>query len=178
MLRSRRQVVTKSKYPRESSSRNKDTLDPLAGGKFDHPWGSAGSPGLTSLYAGSGFGQPGPGLGWGGEAGGVRGVLRGRPEVGKFFLQIVKILFKDIQDRLAQQNVELQATDFAFEELARLGYDPQFGARPLKRVMQKEVLCQLLQAAGVTRVVHEFGARLDDGSAIVHLQGAGTRGRQ
>ena len=57
--------------------------------------------------------------------------------------QIVKILFKDIQDRLAQQNVELQATDFAFEELARLGYDPQFGARPLKRVMQKEVLNQL-----------------------------------
>ena len=52
-------------------------------------------------------------------------------------------LFKDIQDRLAQQNVELQATDFAFEELARLGYDPQFGARPLKRVMQKEVLNEL-----------------------------------
>lgn len=58
-------------------------------------------------------------------------------------LQIVKILFKDIQERLADQNVELEATDFAFEELARLGYDPQFGARPLKRVMQKEVLNQL-----------------------------------
>jgi len=58
-------------------------------------------------------------------------------------LQIVKILFKDIQERLTDQNVELEATDFAFEELARLGYDPQFGARPLKRVMQKEVLNQL-----------------------------------
>ncbi len=58
-------------------------------------------------------------------------------------LQIVKILFKDIQERLADQNVELEATDFAFEELARLGYDPQFGARPLKRVMQKEVLNKL-----------------------------------
>ena len=58
-------------------------------------------------------------------------------------LQIVKILFKDIQERLADQNIELQATDFAFEELARLGYDPQFGARPLKRVMQKEGLNEL-----------------------------------
>ena len=58
-------------------------------------------------------------------------------------LQIVKILFKDIQERLAEQNVELQATNFAFEELSRRGYDPQFGARPLKRVMQKEVLNQL-----------------------------------
>ena len=58
-------------------------------------------------------------------------------------LQIVKILFKDIQERLADQNVELQATNFAFEELSRRGYDPQFGARPLKRVMQKEVLNEL-----------------------------------
>lgn len=56
---------------------------------------------------------------------------------------IVKILFKDIQDRLAKQNVNLTATEFAFEELARLGYDPQFGARPIKRVIQKEVLNQL-----------------------------------
>jgi len=56
---------------------------------------------------------------------------------------IVQILFKDIQDRLAKQNVNLQATDFAFEELARLGYDPQFGARPLKRVLQNKVLNEL-----------------------------------
>ena len=56
---------------------------------------------------------------------------------------IVQILFKDIQDRLAKQNVNLQATDFAFEELARLGYEPQFGARPLKRVLQNKVLNEL-----------------------------------
>lgn len=56
---------------------------------------------------------------------------------------IVKMLFKDIQDRLAKQNVKLEATEFAFEELARLGYDPQFGARPLKRVIQKKVLNEL-----------------------------------
>jgi ATP-dependent Clp protease ATP-binding subunit ClpB len=57
--------------------------------------------------------------------------------------EIVQILFKDIQDRLAKQNVTLQATDFAFQELARLGYDPQFGARPLKRVIQKKVMNEL-----------------------------------
>lgn len=56
---------------------------------------------------------------------------------------IVRILFQDIQERLAGQNVTLNATDFAFEELARLGYDPQFGARPLKRVLQREVLNEL-----------------------------------
>lgn len=56
---------------------------------------------------------------------------------------IVKILFRDIQERLAKQNVKLRATEFAFEELGRLGYDPQFGARPLKRVIQKRVLNEL-----------------------------------
>ena len=56
---------------------------------------------------------------------------------------IVRILFKDIQERLAKQNVKINATNFAFEELARLGYDPQFGARPLKRVLQKRVLNEL-----------------------------------
>lgn len=56
---------------------------------------------------------------------------------------IVKILFKDLQERLKAQNVVLRATDFAFEELGRLGYDPQFGARPLKRVLQKRVLNEL-----------------------------------
>ena len=56
---------------------------------------------------------------------------------------IVRILFKAIQERLAKQNVTINATDFAFEELARLGYDPQFGARPLKRVLQKRVLNEL-----------------------------------
>lgn len=56
---------------------------------------------------------------------------------------IVKILFKDIQNKLKEQNVILKATDFAYEELGRLGYDPQYGARPLKRVLQKRVLNEL-----------------------------------
>ena len=44
---------------------------------------------------------------------------------------------------MAQQNITLQATEYAFEELAKLGYDPQFGARPIKRVIQKEILNSL-----------------------------------
>jgi ATP-dependent Clp protease ATP-binding subunit ClpB len=38
---------------------------------------------------------------------------------------------------------ELQATDEVMDWLGELGYDPQFGARPLKRVMQREVLNEL-----------------------------------
>ena len=61
----------------------------------------------------------------------------------KEITDIVKVLFEDIQERLIKQNVTIEATEFAIEELAKLGYDPQFGARPLKRVIQKKVLNQL-----------------------------------
>lgn len=58
-------------------------------------------------------------------------------------LEIVKLLFKDLKVRLAKQNIDLDATQFAFESLSKLGYDPQYGARPLKRVIQKKVLNEL-----------------------------------
>ncbi len=57
--------------------------------------------------------------------------------------QIVKIQFDHISKQLAEQQVRLSATDEAIEWLAQLGYDPQFGARPVKRVMQKQVLNEL-----------------------------------
>ena len=41
---------------------------------------------------------------------------------------------------LAKQNITLDATEEAIAYLAARGYDPQFGARPVKRVIQKEVL--------------------------------------
>ncbi len=57
--------------------------------------------------------------------------------------QIVNLQFKGIQDKLADQEVEFSASDEALDWLAQLGYDPQFGARPLKRVLQRKVLNEL-----------------------------------
>jgi ATP-dependent Clp protease ATP-binding subunit ClpB len=56
---------------------------------------------------------------------------------------IVKIQFKQIADRLAEQNMKISATDEAIDWLAQLGYDPHYGARPVKRVMQKQILNEL-----------------------------------
>ncbi len=56
---------------------------------------------------------------------------------------IVRIQFNHIQKQLAEQNVQISATDEAIDWLAQLGYDPHFGARPVKRVMQKQVLNEL-----------------------------------
>ena len=44
---------------------------------------------------------------------------------------------------LAQQNIHMEATSEAKEFLATKGFDPEFGARPVKRVIQKYVLNEL-----------------------------------
>ena len=44
---------------------------------------------------------------------------------------------------LAKQHITLDATEEAIDYIAKLGYDPQYGARPVKRVIQKEVLNKL-----------------------------------
>lgn len=54
--------------------------------------------------------------------------------------KIVGLQLKGITKMLAKQNITLDATDEAISYLAKKGYDPQFGARPVKRVIQKEVL--------------------------------------
>ncbi|WP_158963667.1 ATP-dependent chaperone ClpB [Myroides fluvii] len=58
-------------------------------------------------------------------------------------LQIVDIQLQGVMKMLNEQNIHLEATKEAKEFLAHKGYDPQFGARPVKRVVQREVLNKL-----------------------------------
>jgi ATP-dependent Clp protease ATP-binding subunit ClpB len=57
--------------------------------------------------------------------------------------EIVGLQLKGVIKMLAQQNITMDATPEAIEYLAQKGYDPQYGARPVKRVVQREVLNQL-----------------------------------
>ena len=52
---------------------------------------------------------------------------------------IIEIALKRLRPRLAERHIDLQLSEAAKDYLASEGYDPQFGARPLKRVIQKEV---------------------------------------
>jgi ATP-dependent Clp protease ATP-binding subunit ClpB len=58
-------------------------------------------------------------------------------------LQIVDLQIKIVSDRLAKQNIKIQVSDKAKKLIAQKGYEPSFGARPLKRVIQNEILDQL-----------------------------------
>lgn len=57
--------------------------------------------------------------------------------------KIVEFQFNGLKKILAENDIQLDATPEAIDWLAQLGYDPQFGARPVKRVMQKRVLNEL-----------------------------------
>jgi len=54
--------------------------------------------------------------------------------------KIMDIQFKQIQHRLGEQGITLEADSEVLDFIAREGFDPQFGARPLKRIMQRRIL--------------------------------------
>jgi ATP-dependent Clp protease ATP-binding subunit ClpB len=57
--------------------------------------------------------------------------------------KIVRLQFRHIAERAAEQGLTLTLTDSAAQQLALWGYDPVFGARPLKRVLQREITNRL-----------------------------------
>jgi ATP-dependent Clp protease ATP-binding subunit ClpB len=57
--------------------------------------------------------------------------------------KIVDIQWREIQKRLVEANIEIDATKEVLDYLGEVGFDPQFGARPLKRTMQRLVLNEL-----------------------------------
>lgn len=54
-------------------------------------------------------------------------------------VKVVDLELKEITERLASKDITVKVTKRAEEELAKRGYDPDYGARPLKRLIQKEV---------------------------------------
>ncbi|SMD02795.1 ATP-dependent chaperone ClpB [Pedobacter africanus] len=74
---------------------------------------------------------------------------------------IVSLQFKHVQDTLAEMGVELEASPEALDWLAELGYDPQFGARPLKRVIQKRILNELSKEILAGKIDKDSKIKLD-----------------
>ncbi|TGE07632.1 ATP-dependent chaperone ClpB [Hymenobacter fodinae] len=79
--------------------------------------------------------------------------------------KIVDIQFKQIQQRLEEAGIRLEATEEVLDYLGEQGFDPQFGARPLKRVLQRLVLNELSKDILAGRVSKDavVEAVLEDG---------------
>lgn len=59
---------------------------------------------------------------------------------------IVRLQLEKVRDMIKEQGYTLEWTDKAIEHLGTLGYDPEFGARPVKRAIQRYVLNDLSKA--------------------------------
>jgi ATP-dependent Clp protease ATP-binding subunit ClpB len=70
-------------------------------------------------------------------------VIMFTPLTEKEIEKIVRLQLKKIEEMLLANGIQLGVTDEAIQLLAAEGYDPQYGARPLKRVMQREILNKL-----------------------------------
>ncbi|MFZ4769152.1 MAG: ATP-dependent chaperone ClpB [Ferruginibacter sp.] len=70
-------------------------------------------------------------------------VIMFQPLMKKEIKGIIKIQLEDLRKLVAKNGIDLQFSDYALDYLAENGYDPQFGARPLKRLVQKEIVNQL-----------------------------------
>jgi len=83
--------------------------------------------------------------------------------------KIISIQFKQIQARVAEQGITLEATEEVLAKLGEEGYDPSFGARPLKRVLQRKVLNELSKdiLAGKVQKDSVIMMELDNNGEIV-----------
>ena len=79
----------------------------------------------------------------------------------KEILEIVEIQVKSVQRMLASNGITLNVTKPALELLAEDGYDPEFGARPVKRTIQRLVLNQLSKDILAQRVDREHPITID-----------------
>ena len=80
---------------------------------------------------------------------------------------IAEVQMRLLREHLAEQEIELELSEAALDRLAELGYDPEFGARPLKRAIQKHVQNPLADAILSGTIARGQRARVDfDGQAF------------
>ena len=70
-------------------------------------------------------------------------IIMFQPLMKKEIKGIINIQLEGLKKLVAQNGIDLQFSDYALDYLAENGYDPQFGARPLKRLIQKEIVNKL-----------------------------------
>ncbi len=82
--------------------------------------------------------------------------------------EIVRMQIQRFQAMLDKQHIDIQATDKAVKALAERGYDPHYGARPVKRVIQKSVINELSREIIAGRINKDKPVQVDyNGEGIV-----------
>ena len=83
--------------------------------------------------------------------------------------KIVRIQMKDLQDKLAEDNVQLSFTKAFENDMVENGYDPEYGARPVKRLIQRELVNQLSRSILEGQITRDSVIEVDvqDGRTVI-----------
>jgi ATP-dependent Clp protease ATP-binding subunit ClpB len=85
--------------------------------------------------------------------------------------QIVKVVamqFNHVKDMLKANGIDIDMTDKAMQYIGKISYDPQYGARPVKRMMQREMLNELSRMIIADKVNKDKPITVDyDGNGLV-----------
>ncbi len=76
-------------------------------------------------------------------------------------IDVVKIQVRHAQDMLSENGIMLSLTDDAVIWVARIGFDPQYGARPLKRAIQRYILNQISKEILAGKIARDSHIRID-----------------
>ena len=83
-------------------------------------------------------------------------------------VNVVKMQFDKVKDMLKQNGISIDMTDAATRYIAKISYDPQYGARPVKRMMQRELLNELSRMIIADKVNKDKPITVDyDGNGLV-----------
>jgi ATP-dependent Clp protease ATP-binding subunit ClpB len=95
-------------------------------------------------------------------------IIMFQPLMKKEIKEIIKIQLNSLKELLLKNGVELEFSEYALDYLADNGFDPQFGARPLKRLIQKEIVNQLSKKllAGTIDKTHPVLVDVFDGTVV------------
>ena len=83
--------------------------------------------------------------------------------------KIVRIQMKDLQDKLAEDNVQLSFTKAFEDDMVENGYDPEYGARPVKRLIQRELVNQISRSILEGQITRDSVIEVDvqDGRTVI-----------
>ncbi len=95
-------------------------------------------------------------------------------------IQIVELMIEDLRRRLSDRGMTLAITDAAREFVAREGFDPVYGARPLRRFLQRELETRIGRGLMGGEILNGAAIRveLEDGKLVVRHEGPGQKAVQ
>ena len=87
--------------------------------------------------------------------------------------EIIKLMAETLTKRLGEQGIEFHLTEAALEKIAEIGYDPEYGARPLRRALQREVEDRLSESmlGGTISKGSKVALDVEDGEFVVRNEG-------